>query len=188
MNSPFLDTAEQAFSFLEREGFRLSERSADHLRYETGHVSVTINRDPRDGELDVYIGLQPGGGEARDDFSLTDLLAMEGIDAPERRMPFQVFDQAKIAPFLERLAEDTKVHARLALAGDRMFFHRLKAFRNARGRAYRRDIDLRRVRAEAGQAWHNRDFNKLIALYTSIEDDLTASEKAKLSYARQQST
>jgi hypothetical protein len=60
-------------------------------------------------------------------------------------MPFQVFDQSKIGPFLERLAHHTKTCAQAALAGDRMFFHRLKAFRSSQSKAY----ELQRVRAEA---------------------------------------
>ncbi len=87
--------------------------------------------------------------------------------------------------FLDKLAEDTRVHAKPALAGDRMFFHRLEAFRNAQAKAYMRDMELRRVRAEADKAWQKRELDKLIGLYTSIEDQLTASEKAKLVYAKQ---
>jgi hypothetical protein len=61
---------------------------------------------------------------------------------------FQVLDQSKIAPYLERLAHDTKIYAQAALAGDRMFFHRLKAFRSSQSNAYQ----LQRVRAEANRA------------------------------------
>jgi hypothetical protein len=67
-------------------------------------VFLTVGRDPRDGELNVSIGLQLTKGRPRDDFSLTTLLAMEGADVPEARLPLQVFDQNKIGPFLERLA------------------------------------------------------------------------------------
>jgi hypothetical protein len=67
-------------------------------------------------------------------------------------------------------------------------FRQPQVFRNAHTEVYRQDMELRRVRAEADQAWRDRDLGRLIALYTSIEDDLTESEKAKLSYARQHST
>jgi hypothetical protein len=184
MNSPFSDVAQRVFSFLEDAGFRLSERRPERPRYETAQVFLTVDRDPRGGELNVYIGLQPKKGEPRDDFSLTDLLAMEGVDAPEARRPLEVFDQSKIGPFLERLAYDTKTYARPALAGDRMFFHRLRAFRSAQSKAY----ELQRVRAQADRAWQSRDLDKLIVLYTSIEDQLTASERAKLGYARRHTT
>ena len=65
-----------------------------------------------------------------------------------------------------------------------MFFHRLKAFRNAQSQVFMRDMKLRHVRSEADRAWQERELDKVTDLYTSIEDELTASEKAKLDYAR----
>lgn len=103
-------------------------------------------------------------------------------------MPFQVTDEGKLGPFLEKLAEDTQAHAQPALAGDRMFFRRLKTFRSAQAQTYMHGMELRRVRTEADKAWQSRDFDKLIALYGSIEDELTASEKAKLTYAKEHQT
>jgi hypothetical protein len=111
---------------------------------------------------------------------------MEGVDVPERRMPFQVADECKLGPFLEKLADDTRAYAQPALAGDRMFLRRLKTFRSAQAQSFMRDMELRRVRKAADMAWQERDFDKLIGLYGSIEDELTASEKAKLVYAKQQ--
>jgi hypothetical protein len=184
----FSDAAMRAFSFLEGAGFRLVQRDRDQLRYETAEVLVTIEWDARSGELNVFFGLQPRKGEQPDALSLRDLLGMEGVDVPERTMPFQVAEESQLRPFLDKLAEDTRVHAQPALAGDRMFFHRLQAFRNAQAQAYMRDMELRRVRAEADKAWQKRDLEKLIGLYTPIEDQLTASEKAKLAYAKQHQT
>ncbi len=185
MSAQFPDMAQRAFSFLEDAGFRLVTRDSARLQYETSRVIATIEWDARSGELNMFVGLQPRKGEARDAFTLTDLLAMDGVDVPERKTPFQVADESKLRPFLDKLAEDTRVHALSALAGDRMFFHRLKAFRNAQAQAYMRTMELRRVRAEADKAWQKRQLDRLVTLYTSIEDQLTASEKAKLAYAKQ---
>jgi hypothetical protein len=41
-------------------------------------------------------------------------------------------------------------------------------------------------RSEADKAWQQRELEKVIALYTAIEDELTASEKAKLAYAKEE--
>lgn len=185
MSGQFADMAHRAFSFLEDGGFHLVTRDPARLQYETSQAFATIEWDARSGELNVFVGLQPGKGEARDAFSLTDLLAMDGVDVPERKMPLQVAKENELMPFLDKLAADIRVHAQSALAGDRMFFHRLKVFRNAQAQTSMRDMELRRVRAEADMAWQERELNKLVTLYTSIEDQLTASEKAKLAYAKQ---
>jgi hypothetical protein len=107
------------------------------------------------------------------------------VDVPERNIPLQVAEEDKLGPFLDKMAEDTRVYAQPALAGDRMFFRRLNAFRSAQAQTYMRDMERRRVRTEAEKAWQKRELDKLIALYTSIEDQLSASEKAKLAYAKQ---
>jgi hypothetical protein len=110
---------------------------------------------------------------------------MEGVDVAGRKMPFQVAEEDKLRPFLDKLAEHMQAHAQLALAGDRMFFRRLNAFRSAQAQMYWRGVELRHVRTEADKAWQKRELTKLIALYSSIEEELTASEKAKLAYAQQ---
>ena len=181
----FTEAAKHAFVFLEGAGFRLVEAGPSRVRYESAQSVVAVVWDARSGEVNVFIGPYSRKGEANDAFSLTDLLAMEGVDVPERRMPFQVTDEGKLGSFLEKLAEDTRAHAQQALAGNPMFFRRLKTFRSMQSQTYMRGIELQRVRTEAEKAWQERAFDKLIALYGSIEGELTASEKAKLTYARQ---
>lgn len=185
MSERFPDMAKRAFSFLEDAGFRLVQCDPSGLQYETAQVFVTIEWDSRSGELNVYVGLQPRKGKPRDTFSLRDLLGMEGVEVPERKMSFQVAEESRLGPFLDKLAEDTRAHAQPALAGDRMYFHRLEAFRHAQSQAYMRDMKLQQVRSEAEKAWRKRELDKVIGLYASIEDDLSESEKGKLAYARQ---
>jgi hypothetical protein len=184
MRVHFPEMAQQAFSFLERAGFRLTQSDPARLQYETAQVFVTVEWDTRSGELNVFIGLQPSIGEAGHAFSLTDLLAMEGVNVSERRAPFQVAEESKLGPFLDKLGEDLQAHARSALSGDRMFFRRLNTFRSAQAQKYMREMELRRVRTEAESAWQNRQLDKIVDLYSSIEDQLTDSEKVKLVYAK----
>lgn len=181
----FVEAAKRAFSFLEDTGFRLTAIDVARLQYESARACVTIEWDPRSGELEVFFCLQPKNAKAHDAFSLRDLLDMENVDVPERKMPFQVAKEDELKPFVDKLAEETRNHAQSALAGDRMYFRRLQAYRNAKAQAYMYDMELRRVRAEAEKAWKKKEFDKLVLLYTSIEDQLTASEKAKLAYAKQ---
>jgi hypothetical protein len=126
----FSDVAQQAFIFLEKEGFCRTRVEPATLRYETENVFVTITWDTRSGEIDEFIGLTHASGKREDGFSLSDLLAMEGADVPERKMPFQVSDERRLGQFLEKLAADTRTFARRALAGDRLYFRRLKTFRD----------------------------------------------------------
>ena len=187
MNEKFSDIVQRTFSFLKEAGFRSTQSGFDQLRFETESVFVTVTWDRRSGEINEFIGLKPRKGGERDRFSLSDLLAMERADLPERKMPFQVADESRLGPFVERLAEDTRAFAQSALAGDRMYFRRLKTSRNAAAQTYMRGMTLQRVRSEAEEAWQRRDFDTVIDLYMSIENDLSGSERGKLDYAKRQS-
>jgi hypothetical protein len=180
----FIDATKSAFSFLEADGFNLTESDASRITYKSHRCLVTIVWDARSGEVDVLFALNPGSDEPSDAISLTDLLRVEGVDVAN--MPFQVQDENKLKPFLVKLANQTQAHAQSALAGDRMYFRRLQSSRNSRAWASMRDLDTRQIRADAEAAWHRREFGQVIAYYTSIEDQLTASEKAKLAFARHQ--
>ena len=151
---------------------------------QSNQAVAVVEWNPRSGELEAFTGLLPKKGESQETLSLSDVLNMQGAEAPKRRMPFQVADEDHLAPFLQKLAQDTRAHAQPALAGDRMFFRRLETFRSTQSQAHMRDMELRRVRSEAEKAWRDRDLSSLIRLYASIESDLSESEKVKLDYAR----
>jgi hypothetical protein len=109
---------------------------------------------------------------------------MVNADVPDRTRPFEVIDETRLKPFLDKLAEDMRKHGRLALAGDRMFYRRLATFTSAQSQALMRNMELSRVRSAADKAWHKRDFDRLIALYTPVDNHLSPSEKARLAYAK----
>lgn len=184
MSMPFEETASRAFSFLEATGFRRTKREPGRVRYESDQVFVVVEWDARSGELQVFFGLQPGQGGARDAYSLTDLLSMQGVDVAERRAPFQVAEESRLQSFVERLAEDTRCYAQRALTGERMFYRQLQVFRTAQAQEYLLGMELERVRAEADGAWKLRQLDKVIELYTTIADRLTRAEKARLTYAK----
>lgn len=188
MSERFSNMAQRAFSFLEDAGFRLVKRDSTRLQCETDKVVVAVEWDSRSGEINVFVGRRPRNDGPQDAFSLRDLLAMQDVQVPERRMPFQVSEEGRLGPFLEKLAEDMRTYGQPALAGDRVFFRRLRAFRSAKSHAYMRDMELRHVRSEAEKAWRKRELDKVIELYSSIENDLTESERSKLDYARRHMT
>lgn len=180
----FVELAEKAFSPLGKAGFQLVQRSSARLQYESAQCAVAIEWDPLSGELEAYFGLPSSSEERTEMFSLSDIQTMQSEGALTPRMPVQVAREDLLGPFLERLADDTWAHASLALAGDRMFFRRLKTFRSAQSSVFMRDMELRRVRSAADNAWREQNLVDIIKLYTSIEGDLTLSEKKKLDYAR----
>jgi hypothetical protein len=47
-------------------------------------------------------------------------------------------------------------------------------------------MTLQNARSEAEKAWHWREFDRVVDLYTSIESDLSGSERGKLEYAKRE--
>jgi len=184
MSGSLSDLVEPAFSFLAELGFRRGPCGSHEVQYESHYVILRITWAPRSGELDLAIGLRSQTGEATEMFSLTDMLRMKNVNVPERSTPFQIYDSSRLAPFLDRLAEDTRVHAQEALIGDRLFFRRLSVFRTAESQVYMRGIQLQRIRRAADDAWRSGRLDQVVELYGSIEGDLTQSEASKLAYAR----
>jgi|SRR5882672_426632 len=182
MSERFPDMAKRAFSFLEGAGFRLTQIDASQLRYESVQAVVDIVWDARSGELEAFVGQPSSTRRPQDTYSLTDVFGMEGV--PDRKMPPQVADENRLQPFVDQLAGDLRAHAQPALVGDRMFFRRLETFRHANAEAFTRRMKLQQVRSAVEQAWRNREFKKVIGLYTSVEGDLSEAEKGKLEYAR----
>jgi hypothetical protein len=176
----FAEATRATFSFLEAAGFRISESDSTHVTYTSHRSAVTIAWDVRSGELSVLFGLNASDNQPAERISLTDLLAAEGADAAG---PFQVPDESKLTPFLVKLAQATRDYAQPALAGDRMFYRRLQTSRNVQAQVNMRNVEIVHVRADAEVAWRRRDFASVVALYRSIECDLTAAEKAKLAFA-----
>lgn len=181
----FVDLAKRVFSFLEDSGFRLTKSGPDQVQYESDKSFVTVSWDPRSGELDVVVGLQPRTGRAQDEYSLLDVMGAAGISESDGK-PAQVADEGRLGPFVDKLAVDLRTYGQSALAGDRMYFRRLETFRGAKAERYMRDMKLRQVRLQADKAWQDRLYEQVESLYASVESDLTEAESRRLEYARKQ--
>lgn len=180
----FPQMTRSAFAFLEAAGFRLVNSVADQLLYESAKAFVVITWDSRSGELNAFVGLIPRTGQAQDEYSLSDVMSEAGLPESEC-LPAQVADESRLKPFVDKLAVDLRERAQRALAGDRMYYRRLDAYRGARAEAYMRDMKLRQVRSEAEEAWRQRQYDRVANLYGSVESCLTEAESRKLEYAMQ---
>src|SRR5262249_6775540 len=151
--APFSELAATAFEFLEQQGFSLVSTEEGCVQYQSDRVFLAIEWERRSGELDVRVGLRTESDRPADLFSLSEILCMGDVDVSERSMRFRVGDEARLRPFIEALARDLRVHAQAAIAGDRMFFHRLTAFRDRESRRLTLETELSRIRSEVAQAW-----------------------------------
>jgi hypothetical protein len=182
MNERFPDLARRAFSFLESEGFDITDVDAEELRYESSRTVVSVQWDARSGEQEVFVMLRSPDGAAQPAYSLTDMLAMEGVRLDAQ--PPQVHEENRLQPFLERSADALRTHCRDALSGQRSYFQRLEEFRRVHAEALTQQIVRQRVRSDVEQAWRAQEYETVIELYTSILGDLSDLEKSRLEYAK----
>jgi hypothetical protein len=181
MGSFFTQCALEKFSFLGELGFSGAVISGECVAFNSEKVRVLVTWDERSGELAVGVGLL----NSRDPiYSLRDVLAMEGSDAPEAQAPFQVSDEGRLEPFLKELSGDLKAHGMNALEGDRMYFRRLEEFRSQGARKFMDEMHVRQVRRKAELAWTEGRYREAADQYASIEKSLTASEKQRVLIAR----
>jgi hypothetical protein len=173
---------QRAFSFLEQAGFRQSESAPGLVTFESDRSFLIVSWSSRSGELDAFIGLTPRTGLPQDQYSLADVMKAAGL--PDCK-PAQVADESRLEPFIAMLADNVRTHAQAGLKGERMYFRRLEAYRSTNADAYMREMKLRQVRAEVEKAWRDRQFEKVVSLYASVEQHLTESEVRKLEYAKQ---
>lgn len=180
----FLAAAETSFGFLETKGFRIVLRSPTQLLYSSKRVNVSVDWDPRSGELEVFlnptINHKVAGGAG---YSLTDFLAMQKA-LPEENLPHQVSDENKLEKFLSALAERLENIGAAALEGDPMTFRRLDVFRSENSRALMLKINLNNARTKADAAWNEKNFRAFVSTLEPFENHLLPSEKGRLQYAR----
>jgi hypothetical protein len=175
------EITKESFSFLGALGFSLVHLDDSELRFESPNCVLVISWDRRSGELEAFFGLPPTAGESQSMYSLTDALRMRGtlnLAAPPQ------INEDQLQPFVDQLAHQLVAYAQLGLTGDRKFFDQLEAFRSADAEAFTRNLKVAQVRAAIEQSWCSGDFQKIVELYTSIENHLSRAERAKLIYAR----
>lgn len=184
MSASFVELTKRVFAFLEDAGFRLSSKGSNDLQYESDRSFVAVRWDHRSGELDAWIGLSPRTDRSEDEYAIADVMGLDGVPDSDRT-PSQVADEARLVPFLEKLATALRTHGNRALAGDRSYFQDLEAYRSAKASANLQQMQMRQIRAAAEKAWHEGDFDRVASLYGPVERELSESEAHKLKYARQ---
>ena len=131
---PFSQESLKAFSFLATMSFHAFCTEPTRTQYQSSATVVTIDWDPNSGEIEAWFRLRSTNETPAHDFSLSDVLIMEGVPVPAPGAPFQIASEATFGPLLEILAERTRRHARLALAGDRNAVSATGGFQKCTGR------------------------------------------------------
>lgn len=180
----FEESALAAFSFVEKQGFKLVQQSLTLVRYESSTVFLNIYHDRMSFELEVEVGALKKPSQR---LSLTDILLWTGVWQKEgfgQHVTFQVSKKSDVVTFVRKLAQLVENYAKPFLSNDRAAFEQAALLQKQRADDYVQEVSNSNIRSKAQQAWETHDYTTLIELYTLISDTLTSVETLRLAYAR----
>jgi hypothetical protein len=182
----FADEVLAAFDFLTAEyGFHRTKVDVTFIRYESRDVFVNVYHGRSSYELGLEIGrFAERVGTEDVEFSLGNIIDVMGARAQTGYTFFQASTPEKVKRLVSRLADLLKEYGKAALTGDPLFFSKLRDEAARKSDDYLKQIQLSRIREQVGQAWHQKNYFKVVELYESVRDDLTPAEIKKLEYAR----
>jgi len=174
------------FNYLITEyGFQCVKTEVTLVRYESQKVFINIYHGRASYELNVEIGLLINSfilGEQN--YTLTELVELEGAPNGTYQAYFQVSSQAGVKKFVPIIAKYVKEHAHNILIGDKSTFERLAQIRTQMSDKYLVKMTLDRVRPRAEEAWKDKRYREFVELYEPIKNDISPTESKKLVYAK----
>lgn len=192
MQLGFAQVVESNFDFLVKQfGYRIVYSQPTFVRYETKRTFVNIYHGRSSYELGVEIGywIKVRGKVAERKFMLGEVVALDHDPIAVGYRDYSARDKESVARFIKQLADWTQQFGSKALNGDPATLDALKAQSARQSQALMDGWKASKLRKAANEAWHRKDWARLIDIYAELETEvktieLKQSERARLSYAR----
>jgi hypothetical protein len=180
----------EEFRFLLELGFRLVELDVTFARYETNRRFLNAFHGRGSFELGVEIGrwLDIRGERREELLTLRDVMELERpADGGYGEM--SAMTPELVRKFVQQLAAWTREFAIPLLTNGDYLFDRISTINAARSQAELEQLEASRLRAQADQAWRQRDFATVVSVYDEIDNELPTVqlrpfERGRLDYAR----
>ena len=180
----FIENATEAFHFLETEyGYRLTHEDPTLVTYESRRLEVRIRHGLLSYEIEFSIGHRSGLSQWR--YALPEIL-IGLVPGYDENAFYQTTDKELLRQSLASIAEMIQMHAGPLLRGDDDAVRLVEA-------AHRQGMDrkaeyygVRPVKERAHVAWQKKDYERVVALYASMESHLSSLEKRQYDYAKKQ--
>jgi hypothetical protein len=172
---------------------QLVDAQSTFVRYESGRVFVNVFHGRGSYELGVEVGrwIVVDDDRVEEKFPLGDVIALDHDVLAVGYRPLATTEKEPLVRFVAQLAEWTHRFARRALEGDAATFDALRAQGARLSQAMQEGWRANRLRAAADDAWHNRDWGRVVDAYGEMVSDLRTvelkpSELRRLHYAQEQ--
>jgi hypothetical protein len=183
--------AAQEFAFLKSEyGFKCVKNSPWLVRYESDVVFINIYFDwNRSYEFGCELGRNDNlRGSLKVPFDIGEIIRSKGNSDEHIGSSFQVTSRDSLEKFAKELASSLKYYAHEFLRGSSDAFNQVADLRDKECKEYALEKELRLMRSKLGDAWHNKDYQKVIELLSPLREKLRESELKKLKYALKKGT
>jgi hypothetical protein len=175
-----------SFDFLRTYGLKPVEGSATFVRFESRDVFANVYHGRASYEIGVEVGIKARNEKYGLDYIVSRAGAWEA-EGFGRGTIFQVRSPEGVQRILVRVAELLKKYGTPFLEGDAGFYGQLDEANRRASAEYTKRQFVEGIRKQANAAWVEKSFSRVVELYQSIREDLTAIEAKRLAYAQKQS-
>ncbi|TQV82470.1 hypothetical protein FKG94_06930 [Exilibacterium tricleocarpae] len=183
--------AKGSFAFLvEDYDFKLSDTERESnsyisLKYFSENVFVKLYYGAPDFELDFCIG-RAGIGEKqfKDEINSRYLASLGNSSKWTNYKLYSAHSYENLCRCLPKLAELLRTCGAGFLRGESSAYEKALFEKHRNRNQWYKEQELRQARKVASEAWKNKDYKKFIQIFEPVAQDLSASEKRKLDYAR----
>jgi hypothetical protein len=182
----FQEAVLSSFKFLGEFGLDPVEQEVTFIRYESPNVFVNVYHGRASFELGVEVGRLKEPEQKLHIFTIVHWAGAAKAEGFGQHVMFQVGTREGVQEFVPKLAALVKKYATPLLRGDEGAYRSVLEFR---GRQYADEVkqdNLSIVRGKAEEAWHAKDYARVVELYTPVREELTEVEAKKLTYAEKQ--
>lgn len=162
---------------LSKYDFAIKYESPLAVGFQSTNVDLSVFRRPYSYEIDIDVCHM----SHREHFSLQDIIdSQDGIGG----VLLQASSPARVVQCLTSMAVLLATYGQNILKGDLAAFQHMSLYVKTRDENVTREIVTRPIRDAAESAWKRKDYCKVLELYKSIIQELTAIEERRLEYAR----
>lgn len=187
----FRAAARARFGFLLELRFKEVMAEPTYLRFERDDMFVEVFHGRASYELGVEFGrwVRVDEDVVEQKFHLVDVLPVLAPDVSF--VARTATSREQVARFVEELASAAKLAADHLVPGSADALDRISEAVASRSEEYLDGLRAVRLRAQAEDAWHRKDFASVVAAYEEVDSELETvelreSEAKRLNYARRQ--
>lgn len=178
----FGELVEQHFQFLQMHGFRCELSEPSFVRFASKQTFVNIYH----GRLSYEIGLELGSfvDSVNDNsYSMAEIIRLVESNEKNDYRNYAAHTFENVAEGVKTLAVHFRKYVDAGVLSDASLFERLQKNREKWSREYATEMDLYHARQLLADAWHSKDYKRVVELLKPLRDLLTSSEVHKLEYA-----